>query len=103
MFARVTLVEIDPVRMPVPEAVERFSELVLPEMRRQEGYAGIYLLCTPEGRGLVMSLWETEQAAEAGVASGYYAQQLEKFITFFRAPPGREHYEVAVAEVAAAV
>jgi heme-degrading monooxygenase HmoA len=103
MFARVTLVEIDPLRIPVPEAVQRFDELVLPEMRKQPGFEGMYLLATPEGKGMVISLWETAEAAEAGVVSGYYAEQLEKFVTFFRAPPGREHYEVAIAEVPATV
>jgi len=46
----------------------------------------------------VLTFWESEEAATAGLASGYYTEQLEKFVTFFRAPPGRETYEVALAE-----
>jgi len=41
-----------------------------------------------------MSLWETEAAAAAGIASGYYDEQVAKFITLLRQPPGREHYRV---------
>jgi hypothetical protein len=32
------------------------------------------------------------------VASGYYGDQIEKFITMFRSPPGREHYRVALVD-----
>ena len=45
-----------------------------------------------------MTLWETPEAAEAGVASGYYDEQIAKFVAFYRSPPGREHYEVSFAE-----
>lgn len=98
MFARVTLVEIDPVRMNPAAAVERFKELVLPELRRQQGYQGVYVLDTPEGKGLLISLWATQEAAQSNVASGYYEAQLAKFVTVFRSSPGREQYEVAFAE-----
>ena len=39
--------------------------------------------------------------AEAGIASGYYARQVEKFVTVFAAPPGRDTYEVALSEIPA--
>jgi heme-degrading monooxygenase HmoA len=98
MFARVTLAEIDPVRMSVSDAVERFKELVEPELRKQPGYEGVYVLTTPEGKAMVISLWSTEDVVESNVASGYYEAQLAKFATVFRSPPGREQYEVALAE-----
>jgi heme-degrading monooxygenase HmoA len=98
MFARVTLAEIDPVRMSPAAAVERFKTMVLPELQQQAGYQGIYLLTTPEGKALVISFWSSEQAEESNVASGYYEAQLAKFVTVFRSPPGREEYEVALAE-----
>ncbi len=98
MFSRVTLFEIDMLRVNLDSAVERFNELVLPEMRKQEGYKGVYLLLTQEGKGLVMTLWASEEAAVTSVESGFYDQQIAKFMAMFRAPPGREHYEVIVAE-----
>ena len=98
MFARVTLFEIDTLRISLDSAEERFKEMVLPAMRKQEGYEGVYLMRTPEGKGLVMSLWISQEAAVAGVESGFYDEQLAKFISLFRAPPGREHYQVVVAE-----
>ncbi len=98
MFARVTLVEIDPVRMSVPAAVELFKRDVEPDMRAQSGFEGVYVLTTPDGKAMVISLWSTKDAVESSNASGYYNTQLAKFGTVFRAPPGREQYEVALAE-----
>ena len=98
MFARITLFEIDTLRISLDDALERFKELVVPEARKREGYKGIYVMRTPEGKGLVMSLWASEEAAAAGIASGYYEEQVAKFVTLFRAPAGRENYEVVFAE-----
>jgi heme-degrading monooxygenase HmoA len=99
MFARITLFEIDTVRISLDEVLERFKELIVPEVRKQEGYQGMYVMRTPEGKGVIMSLWASEEAAVAGVTSGYYDEQVAKFVAVFRAPPGREHYEVVIAEV----
>ena len=99
MFARITLFEIDTLRISVDAALERFKELIVPEMRKQEGYEGAYLMRTPEGKGLVMTLWSSKDAAAVGVTSGYYDEQLAKFVPLFRAPPGRDQYEVVFVEV----
>jgi heme-degrading monooxygenase HmoA len=98
MFARVTMVEIDPVRMSPAAAVDRFKKQVLPELRQQPGYEGVLVLNSPEGKGMLISLWSTAEAAQSTVSSGYYEAQLGKFLTVFRAPPGREQYEVVIAE-----
>jgi len=103
MFARVTMVEIDPVRMSPEAAVDRFKKQVLPELRQQAGYEGVLVLNSPEGKGMLVSLWSTPEAAQSTVASGYYEAQLGKFLTVFRAAPGREQYEVVVAEDLSAV
>lgn len=102
MVARVTLAELDPVRLSVADAVELFEHSVIPALKEQDGFEGLYVLTTPEGRAEVLTFWTDEETAEAGLASGYYAAQVEKFVTFFRSPPGRELYEVAVAEAPAA-
>lgn len=99
MFARATLFEVDTLRIRLADAERLFVEEVLPLMRQQPGFAGAYVMRTPEGRGMVMTLWKSEQAAESGVESGYYQEQIAKFIMFMRQPPGREYYEVIVAEV----
>jgi heme-degrading monooxygenase HmoA len=100
MVARATMAEIDPVRMSVDEAVELFRESVLPALHEQPGYEGVYVLLSPEGQALVLTFWESEEEADAGIAGSrnFYSEQVEKFMTLFRAPPGRETYRVVVAE-----
>jgi hypothetical protein len=98
MFARITQFEIDTVRISLEEALGRFKEMILPEVRKQPGYLGVYVLQTPEGKGLLVSLWSTPEAAQAGLESGYYDEQVSKFLMFTRQPPGRDHYEVVFTE-----
>jgi heme-degrading monooxygenase HmoA len=92
------LAEVDAVRVSIDSAVEIFRESVLPALYEQEGYEGCYVLATPEGKALVMTFWESEEAAEVGLASGFYGEQVEKFVTLYRAPPGRVAYEVKIAD-----
>jgi len=101
MVARVTLAEVDTLRMSADAAVELYKQSVIPELQQQPGYAGVYVLANQQGKLLTMTFWESEEAAEAGIASGYYAAQVEKFVTYFRASPGRETYDVAIAEAPA--
>jgi heme-degrading monooxygenase HmoA len=103
MIARVTTAEIDAIRMSVGQATELFRNSVLPALHEQEGYEGAYVLLSPEGKVLAITFWSDEEAAEAGIAGGrsFYAEQIEKFVTIYRAPPGRETYEVVLAETPA--
>jgi len=93
------MVEIDPVRMSVGDAIELFRSSVVPALNDQEGFEGVYVFLTPEGKALVLTFWADEAAAEAGMKSGFYAEQVEKFVTIYRSPPGRETYDVAIADV----
>jgi len=99
MYSRVTLLELDVMRIDVDEALERYRSEVLPDLQRRPGYEGCFVLVSPEGQGLVMSLWsgEAEMEATAGIAT----EALDRFATIFRAPPGRERYEVRLADVSA--
>jgi heme-degrading monooxygenase HmoA len=98
MVARVTLAEVDTVRMRLETMIERFKESVVPAQREQPGYCGCYVLTTPEGKALVLTLWEDAEAAEASLTGGHYERQLEKFVTVYRAPPGRDAYDVVIAD-----
>jgi heme-degrading monooxygenase HmoA len=98
MVARVTLAEIDAVRTNVSAAIETFKESVLPALKDQDGYEGAYVLLSPEGKVLVLTFWEDAEAATVSRLSGFYAEQIEKFVTVFRAPPGRDAYDVVAAD-----
>jgi len=100
VIARATMAEIDAVRMSVDQAVELFRESVLPALHEQDGFEGTYVLVSPEGKALVLTFWADEEAAAVGMAGGrsFYSEQVEKFVTIYRAPPGREQYDVALAD-----
>jgi heme-degrading monooxygenase HmoA len=105
MVARATMAEIDPVRMSVGDAVELFRGSVVPALHEQPGYEGVYVLVSPDGQALVLTFWESEAAADAGLAGSrsFYSEQVEKFVTLYKAPPGRETYQVVLAEEPAAL
>ena len=99
MYARTTFVEIDTVRTSMQQALQLFKEQVLPGLQRQDGYLGVFVFTTPEGRGMIVSLWDSE---EASARAGTFATgALERHMMLFRAPPGRETYEVVLAEAPA--
>ncbi len=97
MFARVTLIEIDTLRVGVDDALVLFEEGVMPGLREQPGFLGVYAMATPDGKALLMSFWEEAQQAET-VENTWYTGVLEEHMTIFRSPPGRESYEVRIAE-----
>ena len=99
MFTRLTLLEIDTVRIDMESAVGLFRAEVLPELHNQPGYAGVLVMATPEGAGAIVSFWETPEAAEAAASTGFYADVLARYATIFKSPPGRERYQVALAEL----
>lgn len=101
MVARVTVAEIDPVRHDPRQAIGHFEAELVPALRDQEGYEGCSVLLSGEGKALVVTFWSTEEAAQATTASGFYRSQIEKMSEFvvFRSAPGREGYEVVVADL----
>ena len=101
MHARVTLVEVDMMRSSVEEALELYKENVLPQLHEQDGFQGVVMMATPDGKGIVMSLWETAEQAKANEEAGFYEETLARFVTLFAAPPGRESYEIVYADVPA--
>ena len=99
MVAQVTLADIDLVRVSLDAVTDLYRESVVPGLQEQPGYCGVYGLATPEGKAMVITFWETEEDAQAHIASGVYDAQVQKFVTFYRATPGRESYEVMIADL----
>jgi hypothetical protein len=97
VFARTTLLEIDTLRVPLDDAVQMFEDTVLPDLRQQPGFLGLYALTTEHGNAMLVTFWETSEQAATDAATGWYQHVLGEFATIFRSPPGREQYEVRVA------
>ena len=95
MNARVTIVQVLPDKM--DETIGIYLDSVLPFAKQQKGCQGVYMLTDRNtGKGISITLWDTEADMTAGESSGDYQQQLAKFKDTFGAPPVREAYEVSV-------
>jgi len=95
MLARVTIVQVDLNKF--DETIGIYRDSVIPAAKSQKGYRGAYLLTDRKtGKGISITLWDSEEDAIANEQSGYYQEQLGKFKDFFTAPPVREGYEVSV-------
>ena len=101
MVARATIAELDFLRMGLEESVDLFRDSVMAALREQDGYEGCLVLVSPQGQALALTFWRDEESADAGLAGGrsFYAEQVEKFVTIYRSPPGRETYEVVLADL----
>ena len=93
MFARLTIVQTKVDKM--DEAVKVAKESAVPAAKSQKGFVGACLLTEPNGKGVFMTLWDTEEDMLANEKSGYYQEQLAKFKDMFAAPPVHEGYNVA--------
>jgi len=95
MFARLTIVQVKIGNL--DETVKIFKEGVIPAAKSQKGYRGGYLLTDSKtGKGISLTLWDSEGDAIANEQSGYYQEQVSRFKGFFTAPPVREGYEVSL-------
>jgi len=95
MFARLTIVQVKMDKL--DETVKIFEENVVPVAKSQKGYRGGYLLTDRKtGKGIAMTLWDSEADAIANEQSGYYQEQVSKFKDLWTAPPIREGYEVSL-------
>ena len=96
-FARVTLTQGKPDMM--NETIKIYKESVVPAAKSQNGFRDILLLSNfKEGKGISISLWDSEEDAIANEQSGYYKEQVNKFKDFYTAQPVREGYTVTVQE-----
>jgi len=94
MFARTVVMQGRPET--IDEAKRIFSESVIPAAKQQKGFKGLLYLTDPvTGKGMSVTLWETEADMKAGEGSGYLQEQIAKFGPLLVGPPTREVFEVA--------
>lgn len=95
MFARVNLNQVSVEK--VDEVIKIWEEGIIPAAKSQKGFCGAYLLTDRKtGKGMGITLWESEEDAITNEESGYYQEQLSKFKNVFIVPPVRVGYEVSV-------
>ncbi len=95
MYARVVFTHVEAHKE--DEAIQLYQESVVPAAQQQQGFKGLLqLVDRTSGKGISITLWETEDQMLAGETSGYYQEQLAKFRHYLAASPVREAYEVSV-------
>ena len=93
MYARVTTVSIQPDK--VAETTRIYNESILPAVKAASGNQGVYLLVdSASGKGMSITLWNTQADGESYDSSGSYREQVAKVAPFFSAPPSLATYEV---------
>ena len=99
MLVRATQLEIDVVRTNPNDAVALFRESVIPALHEEEGYEGVR---PPRGRRARCWCSASGRATRRRelAAAGFHQAQIEQFVdvVFFRQAPGREAYDVVLAE-----
>jgi quinol monooxygenase YgiN len=94
MFARVTMFQMKSGK--IDETIKIYKEIVTPARKTQKGaLRALFLTDSKTGKGMAISLWESEDDAIATEQSGYYQENLNKFKDVFVAPSVREGYEVS--------
>ena len=98
MYARVVIGQYKPGKL--DEGMQIYRESMLPEARQQKGFKGATALVDRStGKGISITLWQTEADAQAsGTGSAYLQAQLAKIASLLAAPPSIEMYEVIVQE-----
>jgi heme-degrading monooxygenase HmoA len=91
MYARV--INSNLVAGKTEDAVSIWRDKVAPALKQAKGFKGAYLVGDRgTGKGLTITLWETQEAADAMNAS--LSQTLALFDGLFVAQPSLETYEV---------
>lgn len=81
----------------IDEAASIFRDSVAPAYKQMSGFKSSLLLIDPvTGRGIGISLWESEADRAAVQTSGALQEQLAKFASVLAAPPAPSTYEVKV-------
>ncbi len=95
MYARVFKVKVDTGR--IDDGVEIYEDGYVPAANQQEGFLGAMLLGNREtGRGMAISMWQSEQAARATEQSGFVQQVLGRFTEILTEAPEMEGFEIMV-------
>jgi heme-degrading monooxygenase HmoA len=94
MFARLTIFQAKTDKL--DETIKSWKERDIPEHKSEKGFRGAYLLTDRKtGKGVSLTLWDSEEDVIADEQSGLYQKQKDRYKDVFTAPPVREGYEVS--------
>ena len=95
MYARVITVQVQPGRL--DDLLQVLQEQVIPAAQHQPGFRALFRLTDQRtGKGMTVSLWESEADLIASETSGYLQEMRAITAPFYVMPPFREVYEVSL-------
>ena len=95
MVARVTLAEVDAVRMSIDAALELYRTSVVPALHEQGGYRGLLRADDARGQGAGADVLGGRGGRRGRARERPLRRAGRQVRDVFRAPPGRELYDVA--------
>src|SRR5437764_6443256 len=99
MHARVTIAQRNRSGM-TDEAIKIYQDDVIQETKQQPGFKGaLFLTDRAAGKGISITLFESEDHLQATKDSGHYQRQIGKFSHLIAAPVVHEVYEVVVHDI----
>jgi|SRR5712691_10661412 heme-degrading monooxygenase HmoA len=94
MYARVTAVQYNKAGA-VDEGAQIYRESILPATQQLQGFKDVISLADRStGKAMVITFWETEADAQAGITSGFVREQAAKLAHLFSGTPTSEVFEV---------
>ena len=94
MYARTVTAQAQPGK--VEEAISIYRNSIVPTSKEQKGFkGGFFVVDNATGKGVSLTLWETEADMQAAEASGYLREQIAKLGATLATAPVSEHFEVA--------
>ena len=92
MFVRFARLDIKPDRW--SDAVELFRQSIFPTLEDEPGFMRVVLTGDGSGRGVMMTMWQTEEHGRTYESSGEAARLLSQFDDMFASPPETVGYPV---------
>jgi heme-degrading monooxygenase HmoA len=100
MYAKVTIAQSHPDAVKSGEAGKIYRDSILPETQQLRGYKGTLLLTDQvTGKGLTITLFETEADLKASDESDHYERQIAKLAHLLITPHLYEAYEVVIHDI----
>ena len=95
MHASVTIITARPDK--IDEVIKVYRDSVVPAFKKQKGFKGYYVLTDYNtGKGMSISLWNTDADMMANENSEFQQDQAAKVVPTLSGTPTIEHYEVSV-------
>ena len=94
MYARVTIAQYHTAEA-IDEGAQIYRDSILPATQQLKGFKDVITLGDRStGKAMVITFWETEADAQAGISSGFVQQQAAKLAHLFSGAPTSEVFEV---------